>query len=1626
MPTSSPYACKEAWAYHEDAAISFDDIGFPLFGWTNGNFDLYACGSCDCPICSAGSPLCDRSGETLPRETLPSPDKCTCICPVSTPVNLELYGASSVSGAPEGNLLGTVSISFKDDAAHVVYTAAPGYVLNESNLYLGKTHLPFGEAGNTSNMPDLSDFPYQGTENETKSVDFNFVVDTYDFYIAAHARICSHFPTEVPSLSPSESPAPTTKPSVNITSPAPTLRPSMSASPTASVVPTAEPSICEDWQTITFEDFENYDWSWTGGNVTRHHEFSTYLGRLGEHMSTVSKQFRVPPDADHITIEFLFYEIDFWCSCDHITVEICDTQVDLGKFTPGDRGYVEGEVDGIIWSSNSLTGSNMMGFNGFNDQKHEMKMTIPRQCYSSGMLDLAFNLTTSDLASGGVDNLNITAFGLCGTAYDYPDIDTGVPMQSLEPSASPSALPSEEPTLEDDSSCTEARMVVYEDFEGFYDNSWVGGEVNEDYTLQFSHFLGRFGREQNRASKTFDVPQDAKSLTVEFLFYEIDNWEHRDRLLFIVGNTRLDLKQFGLKDPATNPDNVYAVTGKASGISWQRKTETSSTDLGFSQFAKDQKHKVSVSIPARYYAESGKLKLGFYLETSHDVWSESGGIDNFKITAHGTECGSSTRQGPSEDKEVCAHFWGDPHIVTFDGLKYDCQGEGEFVLLSSLDSSFEVQGRFESASESKRVAVTRSFAVHTGDEDVPSIQLSVPDEMAQGCSIELLVDGVAHDIYANGTDSDYVQVQLIGNEGAKRVTIYYPGSGLHLTSLLSESETYGCYLSSSICLPDDYRPKETFVGLLGSPNGDRKDDWMSPQGSPVSILGDKRFEAAYEYCTENWCIRNETASLFTYNSNKHFTDISKCNAPYNTAIEDAVNNAPDELVNMCSGEITCIIDGVAGNIVDAEKDLENEAALIGCTKLIFFDDFEGSSSNSWEGGHLDSLSDSLSTFLGPFGKGQGETSKELSVPAHANRLNLEFVFYQIGQWNSDSELVLYIGDAEVDLKEFDGTLTKLEGLSDGIFWSRKQLKTTGLLAYGSSGVAVHKVSLNIPNKHFSSGTLRVAISQTMVDGIETESGGVDSFRINAYFADCEDGQLGTATKPEVTVNSGASKTLWTDGILSCPDDTIWLECFGDPTTNAKHYPRTAHVRYEESYGGYICTQDVCQDCIGSITIDSVTKLEDGATLFDFSSDDFIFTAFGIEAGGGFSSSVLMPPLNEKLGIGNSAEVNSVSHAEFCLKQIGGQRQLSSLPSNELLAKRSSEASCYSAFAYFSQDKSTCFRDLGFDKADSGWSNGVFEASTIPYSFDLYADAEHCSPGRSRFLGSLSVEYDGHKANVSYEAAADMHLKETFTYVGKNFLPLSGSSETINPVDFPIAHLHGTLLAGEGTLTDSFEVAGFSKEEISVVAYATICEAEEKESAAVPVVAHATKAASAKADRNADLETCQSTFAYFNSEVSTCFEDMGYADKFGWSNGLLSPSEESYALSLYGKGSGPCVAGKMVGSVSVSHEGDEVDVIFETAEGFTLKETHTYVGKSWLPNLVEYSAYPLVNLQPMEKSDRIRASVMNYEPVVVVAHATVCGVFPPSSEESHGSVRGATKHEQQTWGALLGTSLGKLW
>lgn len=42
----------------------------------------------------------------------------------------------------------------------------------------------------------------------------------------------------------------------------------------------------------------------------------------------------------------------------------------------------------------------------------------------------------------------------------------------------------------------------------------------------------------------------------------------------------------------------------------------------------------------------------------------------------------------------CAGAYGDVHLTTFDGLRYDCQSAGEHILAKVPENGFMVQGRF--------------------------------------------------------------------------------------------------------------------------------------------------------------------------------------------------------------------------------------------------------------------------------------------------------------------------------------------------------------------------------------------------------------------------------------------------------------------------------------------------------------------------------------------------------------------------------------------------------------------------------------------------------------------------------------------------------------------------------------------------------------------------------------------------------------------------------------------------------------------------------------------------------------------------------------------------------------------
>lgn len=264
----------------------------------------------------------------------------------------------------------------------------------------------------------------------------------------------------------------------------------------------------------------------------------------------------------------------------------------------------------------------------------------------------------------------------------------------------------------------------------------------------------------------------------------------------------------------------------------------------------------------------------------------------------------------------------DPHLRTFDGLSFDCQASGEFILARSSSVELMVQGRFSGPSTSG--SVFKAIAIREGDS--PTLQVSF--EAANGsstCPLQLTVDG----------DERAFETATFGNDGSLSINVGSGSSPFVQVSSASGcivgfvprlSRTFGCYLESfSLSVPPSLAPGIT--GLLGTPNDDVSDDWQDQNGTVLSApdtASGRLYEAAYSYCTTNWCIRDPEASIFAYEAGQSHSDFALCDRPY---VRPDVESASPELVALCGGSVECLIDGVVGSEEDAQAGLDAMAAI---------------------------------------------------------------------------------------------------------------------------------------------------------------------------------------------------------------------------------------------------------------------------------------------------------------------------------------------------------------------------------------------------------------------------------------------------------------------------------------------------------------------------------------------------------------------------------------------------------------------------------------------------------------------------------------------------------------------------
>lgn len=261
----------------------------------------------------------------------------------------------------------------------------------------------------------------------------------------------------------------------------------------------------------------------------------------------------------------------------------------------------------------------------------------------------------------------------------------------------------------------------------------------------------------------------------------------------------------------------------------------------------------------------------------------------------------------SEAAGILSDVWGDPHLTTLDGLGYDLQAAGEFILVEAHKGDpFTVQGRFEPLAESEipgcgDLSWNTAAATEIGGHRVTAT--SHPDW-------EVRIDGQLVESPGDGPELDG-DASIAITEG--RVELLWPdGERIELIETPSSTVVGASSLTVKVELPPERRGQVR--GLLGQFDGNPSTDLVLRDGTVIEPPA--TFEQLYEQLAPSWRI-DADESLFDYaaGGDTHSFDIegfpvspTSVDQLPSDAVEDARETCLDEGVSDGHTLAACIVD----------------------------------------------------------------------------------------------------------------------------------------------------------------------------------------------------------------------------------------------------------------------------------------------------------------------------------------------------------------------------------------------------------------------------------------------------------------------------------------------------------------------------------------------------------------------------------------------------------------------------------------------------------------------------------------------------------------------------------------------
>ena len=272
------------------------------------------------------------------------------------------------------------------------------------------------------------------------------------------------------------------------------------------------------------------------------------------------------------------------------------------------------------------------------------------------------------------------------------------------------------------------------------------------------------------------------------------------------------------------------------------------------------------------------------------------------------------------------------------------------------------------------------------------------------------------------------------------------------------------------------------------------------------------------------------------------------------------------------------------------------------------------------------------------------------------------------------------------------------------------------------------------------------------------------------------------------------------------------------------------------------------------------------------------------------------------------------------------------------------------------------------------------------------------------VGTVTVGNDANDLYVNYELTGDYWIENVALYVGNaDDVPgtLTGpGTGHFSPWDFPFKYFPYNHIQ-----THTFAASLSTFEEcFIVVAYAYVLDMETGDYYYI-FGKNSNKFPGFYFDyckQSCQEPTCETAFAW-GDEYATCFIDIPYlnGNRWGWTNGPLPAG--TYDFELWA-GAGQCDLshGALVGMLNIVYDGAVATVTYNMDAGFSLNETHLYVGDEMLPKK-KNGQYTVAPGQFPFKDDNLNgATTHTYVAdelsgdIYVIGHAVACGVYPWSA------------------------------